>query len=87
MGACQENPLAMENLTPLEQKLVASHSLLTVRGKRGTPVPILIPSDCLGAIRYLADKGVRQQLGIRELADDWGNHYLFANSGMYKLGF
>ena len=39
----------MENfvnqLSPLEKELLRSHQVVTMRGKRGRPVPILIPPD------------------------------------------
>ena len=35
----------MNQLSPLEKGLLRSHQVVTVRGKRGRPVPILIPPD------------------------------------------
>ena len=70
----------MASLSPFERHLVDDHLLLTVRGKRGTPVPVLIPKDCIPGLKHLTSEK-RLQLPINKAADDGGNVYLFANTG------
>ena len=52
-------------LTSLERELVKSQLLVTVRGKRGSPVQILMPHDCQLALDYLANPSIRQTLEIK----------------------
>lgn len=75
------HPDCMAQLTSLEKELVKSQVMVTVRGKRGTPVPVLIPQDCRAAMDYLSNSDVRQTLGIDQAVDDRGNHFFFANKG------
>jgi hypothetical protein len=63
------------DLTSFEKQLVDSHDLVTVRGKRGRPVPILIPEDVQTILALIADHDVRRTIGV----DD--NELMFANSG------
>ena len=67
-----------ENMTALEKQLTKSQSVVTVRGKRGSPVPILIPSDCQPIMDMLSTPSVRSASGISQ-----ENPYLFANFSNY----
>ena len=60
------HPDYFEQLTSLERELVKSQLLVTVRGKRGSPVPILMPHDCQLALDYLANPSIRQTLEIKK---------------------
>lgn len=64
------------DLTPLEERLLASHDLVTVRGKCGRPVPVLIPDDCKPGMEYLSDLVVREAAGV-----NGNNIFFFANTG------
>ena len=75
------NPDILAQLSSLERHLVDSQLMLTVRGKRGSPVPVLIPDDCMPAMKYIWNASVREQLGVNGATDDWGNHFLFASTG------
>ncbi len=50
-----------------------SHELMTVRGKRGSAVPILIPAIAHPAMRFIGDRTVRKALAINST-------FFFANS-------
>ncbi|XP_014672580.1 PREDICTED: uncharacterized protein LOC106813048 [Priapulus caudatus] len=63
------------DLTDLEKQLVRSHEVLTVRGKRGRPVPVLIPPDVCHLLKLISDEDVRR------MADVQGSPYLFPNYG------
>ena len=63
----------MESLSPLEKQLIDSHGIITIRGKKGRAVPVLIPPDVKRVLELLANEEVRKRFGIQE------NPYLFAN--------
>lgn len=63
-------------LSELEKQLLKSHEVVTVRGKRSRPVPILIPPDLVGPMKRLANQDIRNRAGIKT-----SNPYLFANTG------
>ena len=73
----------MSQLTSLERRLVRSQLMVTVRGKRGRPVPLIIPQDCRAAMEYLANAHVRASLGISRVMDNSGSIFLFASRGEY----
>ncbi|XP_033751889.1 uncharacterized protein LOC117335804 [Pecten maximus] len=66
------------DLTPVERHLLESQEFLRVRGKRGRPVPVIIPPDVGRVLTYLADTDGRHKSGIVQ-----GNPYLFPNSVNY----
>ncbi|OWF47136.1 hypothetical protein KP79_PYT07144 [Mizuhopecten yessoensis] len=63
------------DLSPVEKHLLESQEFLRVRGKRGRPVPVIIPPDAKRALAFLASVKGRRSSGIVE-----GNPYLFPNS-------
>ena len=67
-------------LSSLEQHLMTTQQIVTVRGKHGRPVPILIPADILPAMELLTLDLVRKSVGIRS-----DNPYVFANFGKHHL--
>lgn len=40
------------------------------------PVPVIVPEDVVGVLKYLADPDVRKKAGIRK-----ENRFLFASNG------
>ncbi|XP_062566938.1 uncharacterized protein LOC134229248 isoform X2 [Saccostrea cucullata] len=64
-----------KDLTDVEKHLMGTQDLMRVRGKRGRPVPVLIPPDCRKALAFLANTAQRKKAKIAE-----GNLYLFPNS-------
>ena len=69
------------DLSTLEKQLLHSHDLCTVRGKHGSPVPVLIPPDAQPAMEYIADAQVRKNVEV-DVTDDEGRHFLFSNKGI-----
>ena len=61
------------DLTCLERHLIESQRVITVRGKHGTPVPIIIPADVQPALEKIANQTLREKFGLED------NQYLFAN--------
>lgn len=59
-----------------ERKLLQVHSIVTVRGKRGRPVPVLIPADVKDILKMIADEDVRTLIRVN-------SEYLFANFGKF----
>lgn len=66
-------------LSEYEQHLVGTHDVLTIRGKRGRPVPVLLTPELRLLLDRLADEDVRKQVGVED------NRYLFANYGKTRL--
>ena len=60
-------------LSELEEHLLKSQDIVTVRGKHGSPVPILIPADTKDLMEAIADKYNRDVCGMGE------NAFLFAS--------
>ena len=71
----------LSHLSPLEEKLVEEQDLVTVRGKHGSPVPIVIPKDIQDLLEMLATEGVRQECGVLD------QQYVFARIGGLKYYF
>ncbi|XP_071149521.1 uncharacterized protein [Mytilus edulis] len=67
-----------KDFTEVEKYLVEKQDLMTVRGKRGRPVPVIIPPDCRRALSFLANNEQRKLAKIVQ-----GNPYLFPNSVNY----
>ncbi|XP_069109552.1 uncharacterized protein [Argopecten irradians] len=63
--------------TALEKKLLDDQELMTVRGKTGRGVPVIIPKDCRSGLHFLCNQQIRRAAGIAE-----SNEYIFA----YKDG-
>ena len=61
------------HLTPLEEQLIQEMKLITVRGKKGKPVPVIIPPETRDALDYILEN--RGVVGNSE--------YLFGNQGNY----
>ncbi|XP_014676676.1 PREDICTED: uncharacterized protein LOC106816566, partial [Priapulus caudatus] len=62
-------------LSPMENYLLQSQELMTVRGKRSRGVPVLIPEDLQAPLMYLAKSSVRESAEILS-----SNKLLFPNS-------
>ncbi|XP_069120721.1 uncharacterized protein [Argopecten irradians] len=62
-------------LTAVEKKLLETQDLMRVRGKRGRPVPVLIPDDARHSLMCLADRSIRKEAGVADT-----NPYLFPNT-------
>ena len=71
-------------LSSLEKTLIKRQMVMTVRGKRNSPVPLLIPEDCLQCLDFISNEGVRHKMNINNVKDDHGNQFLFANTGIKK---
>lgn len=54
----------INELSPLERKLLETQDIVTVRGKKGRPVPILIPQDMIVLMQLLLDDEVRGKIGV-----------------------
>jgi hypothetical protein len=67
-------------MSSLERHLVDTHDLVTVRGKGGRPVPILIPQDIQHVLAIITDQKVRELVRISAT-----NPYVFANFGEFVL--
>lgn len=63
-------------LSSLEKLLMKTQDLVTVRGKGGSPVPIIIPKDVKHILEMLIDVDLRPSWGIKKK-----NIYIFANWG------
>lgn len=63
-------------LSEMEIHLIESQHVVTVRGKRGSPVPVLIPRDCHPALDFISNVRVRKTIRVE-------SPYLFANSGLW----
>ena len=63
----------VENLSALEKRLLDSQDIVRVRGKRGRPVPILIPHDIQHVLELITDAHVRAKVCLSE------SPYVFAN--------
>ena len=68
-----------KDLSSLERHLINSHELVAVRGKRGSKVPILLPSDIQPLMAYIADPVNRKTANIVE------SGYFFATKGKYLV--
>lgn len=71
----------LSHLSRLESKLVEEQDLVTVRGKHGSPVPIVIPKDIQDLLEMIATKGVREDCGVLD------EQYVFATTGEFKYYF
>ena len=72
----------IHSFSELEKKLLDTHQVVTVRGKRGRAVPILIPPECILPMTKLTNKDYRKAAGVKA-----SNPYLFANTGKkYHIG-
>ncbi|XP_033729942.1 uncharacterized protein LOC117319213 [Pecten maximus] len=70
-------------MTDVEKHLLQSQAVLKVRGKRGRPVPVIIPSDAKLPLDFIATKERRNEAGINP-----DNPYLFPNSAFsYARGY
>lgn len=63
------------DLTNLEKKLIEEQKIITVRGKHGSPVPIIIPKDTIPLMELIADKQNREICGVTDEV------FLFATTG------
>lgn len=63
-----------DSFTSLEQKLLTAMDLVYIRGKRGTPVPVIIPEDCQQVFQQLIK--LRSKVSIAH-----ENSFLFAAMG------
>lgn len=52
------------SLSPLEKKLLETQDIVTVRGKKGRGVPIIIPADMETVMQLLLDDDVRKKAGV-----------------------
>ncbi|KAH3754703.1 hypothetical protein DPMN_189384 [Dreissena polymorpha] len=66
--------LLVRNCTAFEKKLLENQEVMSIRGKHGRRVPVLIPKEVQPGLAYLTDTGVRTAAGIGE-----SNPYLFAS--------
>ena len=68
------DPQGIKDLSAEDQELVKALKITYMAGKGNRHiVSLLIPDDCVQALRKLADSRVRRKAGIRE-----DNHFLFA---------
>ncbi|XP_033758006.1 uncharacterized protein LOC117340354 [Pecten maximus] len=65
-------------LTDLERKLLESHDLMVVRGKRTRPVPVIIPESVKNCMSYIANSNIREKVGIE-------GRWLFASTGFCSM--
>ncbi|XP_013383013.2 uncharacterized protein LOC106153550 [Lingula anatina] len=65
----------MSSLSDLEKYLLTAHELITVRGKRGRGVPVLLPPDLYDLLELLASEEVRKAVQVDN------SPYLFPNFG------
>ncbi|WAR09247.1 hypothetical protein MAR_019205 [Mya arenaria] len=65
-----------EDLTAVEKHLLDSQGLMMIRGKRGKPVPVIIPKDADKPLAFIANLEARLAAGVQS-----SNKYLFANKG------
>ncbi|XP_052811802.1 uncharacterized protein LOC128239273 isoform X3 [Mya arenaria] len=63
-----------EDLTAVEKHLLDSQGLMMIRGKRGKPVPVIIPKDADKPLAFIANLEARLAAGVQS-----SNKYLFAN--------
>ena len=63
------------DLTNLEKRLIEEQKIVTVRGKHGSPVPIIIPKDSIPLMELIADEQNRETSGVRD------KDFLFATTG------
>jgi hypothetical protein len=68
----------LSQLSDLEKQLVDDQEIVTVRGKHGSPVPILIPKDTAGLLHIITDTDTRSQCGVID------TRYVFAQFGKKK---
>jgi hypothetical protein len=68
--------VVIDTMSDVEKKLLGTHQVVMVRGKRSHPVPILIPPDCVSPLEILTDPKVRYSAGVKDT-----NPYVFANTG------
>lgn len=54
----------LESLTALEKKLCETQEIFTVRGKKGRPVPIIIPGDLKHVTDLISSEEVRTLVGV-----------------------
>ena len=73
-GTADVDTALMGDLSDTEKYLLRTQDLLETRGKKGRPVPVLIPQDCAKALEYIADKTVREKVGVHS-----GSKWLFAS--------
>jgi hypothetical protein len=66
------------DLTKVEEYLLKSQEMITVRGKRNRPVPVILPADCIKPLDFLVLAENRQGAGIEH-----SNDYLFPTTGKY----
>ncbi|XP_021353744.1 uncharacterized protein LOC110450516 [Mizuhopecten yessoensis] len=66
----------MGELSDFEKKLLETQEVMTVRGKTGRGVPVILPRETKAAMAYLTSIEVRKSAGI-----DIHNPYVFASQG------
>ncbi|XP_060584452.1 uncharacterized protein LOC132740548 isoform X2 [Ruditapes philippinarum] len=62
--------------TAFEKQLLESQEVMTIRGKTGRGVPVILPSETAKGLAYLTDSRVRISAGVHA-----SNHYIFASQG------
>ena len=67
--------IVTKSFTILEEQLLKTHEIVTVLGKRGNAVPIIIPPDTHTAMKLLIDPDIRKRAQIKST-----NCYVFANT-------
>ena len=65
-----------KELSNLELHLLKSHELMTIRGRRVSLVPVLLPADIQQLMKYLANFQVRQAARLQS------SLYFFASQGV-----
>ena len=65
-----------KELSSLELHLLKSHELMTIRGRRVSLVPVLLPADIQQLMKYLANFQVRQAARLQS------SLYFFASQGV-----
>ncbi|XP_060064937.1 uncharacterized protein LOC132545279 [Ylistrum balloti] len=68
------------NLSSFEKKLVESQDVIENRGKCGKYVPVIVPSHIRRILKYLADPGIRRNVGIPSKPYIFATNKLLENS-------
>ena len=62
----RESWISKENLNPAELSLLKQYALVYVMGKGDGLVPVLIPNDCVEAMKTLIDLELRKKIGVKD---------------------
>ncbi|XP_033725242.1 uncharacterized protein LOC117315207 [Pecten maximus] len=74
-----ENELSQElrgDLAAFEKNLLNRQDMVTIRGKTGKGVPVILPQDTKKALQFLTDPENRTKVGVPS-----GNPYVFGSNG------